>query len=171
MLQWFYCTFSHGHAILLAKEGIADMLFGIDTLYIWVGVIILCVAVEAFTLDLSAIWFAVGGVAALVAASLSLEVTAQLVIFVLFSAALLVLVRPICRRFLKTKNEPTNADRIIGETAIVTEQIDNIRETGAVKVLGSEWSARSTDGAVIPSGAQVKVVAIRGVKAVVEKVG
>ena len=146
------------------------MLFGIDTLYIWVGVIILCVAVEAFTLDLSAIWFAVGGVAALVAASLSLEVTAQLVIFVLFSAAL-VLVRPICRRFLKTKNEPTNADRIIGETAIVTEQIDNIRETGAVKVLGSEWSARSTDGTVIPSGAQVKVVAIRGVKAVVEKVG
>ena len=49
------------------------MLFGIDTLYIWVAVIILCVVVEVFTLDLSAIWFAVGGVAALVAASMSLE--------------------------------------------------------------------------------------------------
>lgn len=147
------------------------MLFGIDTLYIWVAVIIICVAIEAFTLDLSAIWFAVGGVAALVAASLSLEVVTQLVIFVLFSAALLVVVRPFCRRFLKTRNEPTNADRIIGRTAIVTEQIDNIRETGAVKVLGVVWSARSRDEMVIPAGTEVKIVEIRGVKAVVEKVG
>ena len=147
------------------------MLVGIDTLYIWVAVIIICVAIEAFTLDLSAIWFAVGGVAALVAASLSLEVVTQLVIFVLFSAALLVVVRPFCRRFLKTRNEPTNADRIIGKTAIVTEQIDNIRETGAVKVLGAVWSARSQDDVVIPVGTEVKIVEIRGVKAVVEKVG
>ena len=147
------------------------MLFGINTLYIWLAVIVLCVVIEALTLDLCAIWFAVGGVAALVAASLSLEVVTQLIIFVLFSAVLLVLMRPFCRRFLKTKKEPTNADRIIGETAYVTEQIDNIRETGAVKVLGAEWSARSRDDAIIPSGAKVKVVEIRGVKAVVEKVG
>ena len=147
------------------------MLFGIDTMFIWVAVIIICVAVEAFTLDLSAIWFAVGGVAALVAASLSLPVITQLVIFVLFSAALLVLVRPFCRRFLKTRKEPTNADRIIGETAIETEQIDNIRETGAVKVLGTEWSARSQDDSVIPCGPTVKVAEIRGVKAILQKVG
>ena len=147
------------------------MLFGINTLYIWLAVIVLCVVIEALTLDLCAIWFAVGGVAALVAASLSLEVVTQLIIFVLFSAVLLVLMRPFCRRFLKTKKEPTNADRIIGETAYVTEQIDNIRETGAVKVLGSDWSARSRDDSIIPSGAKVKVVEIRGVKAVVEKVG
>lgn len=147
------------------------MLFGINSLYIWMAVIIICVAVEAFTQDLSAIWFAVGGVAALIAASLSLEVPAQLVIFVLFSAALLALVRPFCRKFLKTKNEPTNADRIIGETAIVTEVIDNVHETGAVKILGTIWSARSVDDAVIPEGVAVKVVAIRGVKAMVQKVG
>ena len=147
------------------------MLFGINSLYIWMAVIIICVAVEAFTLDLSAIWFAVGGVAALIAASLSLEVPAQLVIFVLSSAALLALVRPFCRKFLKTKNEPTNADRIIGETAIVTEVIDNVHETGAVKILGTIWSARNVDDAVIPEGVAVKVVAIRGVKAMVQKVG
>ena len=133
------------------------MLFGINTLYIWLAVIVLCVVIEALTLDLCAIWFAV--------------VVTQLIIFVLFSAVLLVLMRPFCRRFLKTKKEPTNADRIIGETAYVTEQIDNIRETGAVKVLGAEWSARSRDDSIIPSGAKVKVVEIRGVKAVVEKVG
>ena len=40
------------------------MLFGIDSLYFWLAVIIISVAVEAFTLDLCAIWFAAGGVAA-----------------------------------------------------------------------------------------------------------
>ena len=147
------------------------MLFGISTLYIWVAVIILSVAVEAFTLDLSAIWFAVGGVAALVAASLSLEVEAQLIIFVLFSAALLVLVRPFCRKFLKTRKVPTNADRILGQTAVVTEQIDNIQGTGEIRLLGSVWSARSLDDTVIPCGATVRVAEIRGVKAMVQKVG
>ena len=72
---------------------------------------------------------------------------------------------------MKTKNEPTNADRIIGETAIVTEQIDNIHETGAVKILGTIWTARSVDDSVIAEGTTVKVVAIRGVKAMVQKVG
>ena len=47
------------------------MMFGIDSLYIWLAVIIISVAVEAFTLTLCGIWFAAGGVAALIAASLS----------------------------------------------------------------------------------------------------
>ena len=144
------------------------MLFGINALYVWVAVIILCVAVEAFTLDLTAIWFAVGGVAALVAASLSLSVSAQLVIFVVFSAVLLALLRPFCRRFLKPRNVPTNADRIIGQNAVVTQPIDNIQGTGEIKLPGSVWSAASADGSAIPAGSVVRIVAIRGVKAVVE---
>ncbi len=140
-----------------------------NSLFVWVAVIILGVVIEAFTLDLSAIWFAVGAVAALVAASIGLGLPAQLIIFVLFSAALLVLVRPFCRRFLRTKNEPTNADRIVGEPAIVVEEIDNMQATGEVKIFGQLWSARSADDSVIPAGAAVKVVAIRGVKAIVEK--
>ena len=144
------------------------MLFGINALYVWLAVIILFVAVEALTLDLTAIWFAVGGVAALVAASLSLSVSAQLVIFVVFSAVLLALLRPFCRRFLKTRNVPTNADRIIGQNAVVTQPIDNIQGTGEIKLSGSVWSAASADGSAIPAGSVVRIVAIRGVKAVVE---
>ena len=51
------------------------MMFGIDSLYIWLAVIIISVAVEAFTLTLCGIWFAAGGVAALIAASLSVGLT------------------------------------------------------------------------------------------------
>jgi len=144
--------------------------FGIDSLYVWVAVIIIGVAVEAFTLNLSAIWFAIGAVMSLIAASFGMSLSTQLIIFVLFSAALLIMVRPFCRKFLKTKNEPTNADRIIGEPAIVVQDINNVEETGEIKIFGQLWTARSADDSTIPKGATVRVTAIRGVKALVEKV-
>ena len=65
------------------------MMFGIDSLYIWLAVIIISVAVEAFTLTLCGIWFAAGGVAALIAASLSVGLMGQWIVFIVFSALLL----------------------------------------------------------------------------------
>lgn len=145
------------------------MMFGIDSLYVWLAVIIISVAVEAFTFALCGIWFAVGGVAALVAASLSVGLMGQWIVFVVFSALLLVLVRPFCRRFLGSRQQATNADRIIGQTAVVTEPIDNLMETGAVKIFGKIWTARSTTDTPIPIGTRVTVVEIRGVKAIVQQ--
>ena len=144
-------------------------MFGIDSLYVWMAVIIISVAVEAFTLTLCGIWFAVGGIAALIAASLSVGVMGQWIVFLVFSALLLILVRPFCHRFLGNRKQATNADRIIGETAVVTESIDNIQETGAVKVFGKVWTARSADGSQIAKGTAVKIVEIRGVKAIVQR--
>ncbi len=144
------------------------MMFGVDSLYVWLAVIIISVAVEAFTFALCGIWFAVGGVAALIAASLSVRLLGQWVVFVVFSALLLILVRPFCRRFLGTRQQATNADRIIGQTAVVIEPIDNIQETGAVKVCGKVWTARGADENRFPVGARVRVVEIRGVKAIVK---
>ena len=145
------------------------MMFGIDSLYMWLAVIIISVAVEAFTFTLCGIWFAVGGVAALVAASLSVGLMGQWIVFVVFSALLLILVRPFCRRFLGSHRQATNADRIIGQTAIVTEPIDNLLGTGAVKIFGKVWTARSTTDTPIPLGSKVTVVEIRGVKALVKQ--
>ena len=145
------------------------MMFGIDSLYIWPAVIIISVAVEAFTLTLCGIWFAAGGVAALIAASLSVGLMGQWIVFIVFSALLLVLVRPLCRRFLGSRQQATNADRIIGQIPpVVTEPIDNVLETGAVKINGKIWTARSTTDAQIAIGTRVTVVEIRGVKAIVK---
>ena len=94
----------------------------------------------------------------------------QLVIFVLLSAVMLLLVRPLFSRFLKAGRQATNADRIIGQSAVVTEPIDNLAETGAVRVLGKEWTARTKDGAPVPAGARVTILEIRGVKAIVQKI-
>lgn len=112
--------------------------------------------------------FAAGGVAALIVASLSVGLMGQWIVFIVFSALLLVLVRPLCRRFLGSRQQATNADRIIGQIAVVTEPIDNVLETGAVKINGKIWTARSTTDAQIAIGTRVTVVEIRGVKAIVK---
>lgn len=96
------------------------MMFGIDSLYIWLAVIIISVAVEAFTLTLCGIWFAAGGVAALIAASLSVGLIGQWIVFIVFSALLLVLVLSALPPFSLAARQPgDNADRIIGQTAVV----------------------------------------------------
>ena len=72
-------------------------------------------------------------------------------------------------RYIKPKKIPTNADSLIGETATVTEDIDNLSETGAAKIRGLVWTARSSDDGVrIESGKHVKVKEIRGNKLIVE---
>lgn len=136
---------------------------------LWIAVILVTVALEAATLTLSSIWFSVGGIAALIAASLGFGFGSQLVVFVLFSAALLVLVRPFCRRFLRSRGAATNADRVIGQTAVVTEEIRNVDAVGAVRVFGQVWTARSADGTDYPAGMQVVVREIQGVKVIVDK--
>lgn len=135
---------------------------------IWMLVIIASVAIEAMTLDLSALWFAVGGLAALILASFGVSMMPQLITFTIISALLLVLVRPFVRKFLKPKGARTNADRILGEEARVTVSIDNAAMQGEIRLLGQVWSARSADGSVIPQGAMVRILEIVGVKAIVE---
>ena len=139
-----------------------------STVVIWMLVIIASVAIEAVTLDLSALWFAVGGVAALLLASFGAALMPQLIIFTIVSALLLLLVRPAARKLLKPKGVRTNADRILGEEALVTVAIDNTAAQGEIRLMGQIWTARSANGSVIPQGARVRVLEIVGVKAIVE---
>ena len=64
----------------------------------------------------------------------------------------------------------TNAAGNIGREAIVTEAIDNLHETGAVRLSGVEWTARSADGSPVAVGTVVRIDAIEGVKLIVTPV-
>ena len=136
--------------------------------YVWLALAIVMGIVEGATYALVSVWFAGGAVAAFIAALLDVGIPAQLGIFVVVSAILLACLRPLARRRAAVKPEPTNADRILGMEAIVTEPIDNVAATGAVKVAGVEWSARSEGGAAIAAGTRVKILRISGVKVFVE---
>lgn len=134
----------------------------------WIVALVAFVVIEAITAQLVTIWFAVGSVAALIAEMLGAQVWLQWTIFVAVSAIVLVATRPFVKKLTKQKVQPTNADRCIGETAVVTERIDNISGKGAVKVNGIEWSARTQSGNTVEPGNTVKVIKIDGVKLIVE---
>lgn len=134
----------------------------------WIVALVAFVVIEALTAQLLTIWFAVGSVAALIAEMLGAEVWLQWTVFVAVSAVILIATRPFVKKLTKQKLQPTNADRCIGEIAVVTEKIDNIAGKGAVKVNGIEWSARTQSGKIIEPGNTVKVIKIDGVKLIVE---
>ena len=136
-------------------------------LIFWVILLVVFVVVEAITAQLTTIWFAAGAAAAIVAEMLGAEQWLQWVVFAIVSAIAVVATRPLVKKITAKRMEPTNADRCIGMTAIVTEEIDNVAGKGTAKVGGTAWTARSQNGEVIAQGSQVTVTAIEGVKIIV----
>ena len=136
--------------------------------YVWLVIAIGMGIVEGLTYSLVSVWFAGGAIAAFFAALFGGSFVVQLALFVAVSAVLLACLRPLARRRSAVKPVATNADRIIGMVGIVTEAIDNLHATGAVKVGSVEWTARSQDGGAIAAGTKVRILRISGVKVFVE---
>ncbi len=134
----------------------------------WLAAFIVFAIGEAVTVGLVSIWFAVGALAALFATALGAGLWLQITVFLGVSALALALFKPLSSKFLKPRVSATNADRVIGSAALVTETIDNTQAKGQVKVNGQVWSARSAQDIVIPAGTDVKVLRIEGVKVIVE---
>ncbi len=136
----------------------------------WLIALIVLLVGEAITIGLTFVWFAVGALGALIVSVLGGALWLQVVNFLALSGVTLALARPVFARFLKTSHAATNADRVIGQTAVVTEQIDNLSGTGQVNVAGQIWSARSAHDVVIPRETEVRVLKISGVKVLVEAI-
>lgn len=135
--------------------------------YFWVALMILFCAVEGATVQLVTIWFAAGALAAGLVQLCHGAFWLQVVVFLVVSAGLLALLRPLVRKHLNPKKMPTNVDSIIGTRGVVTVDIDNITAQGQVKLGALEWSARSATDSPIPAGTVVQVDRIEGVKAYV----
>ena len=137
---------------------------------IWLILLVVLVAGEAITVGLTFIWFAAGALGGLLVAVLGGAIWLQVVVFLILSAVTLILVRPAAAKLLTPGISPTNADRILSQIALVTEEIDNIAETGQVKLFGQVWSARSESGEIIPVQSRVRILRIEGVKVFVRLV-
>lgn len=149
---------------LFLKGGNSDM-----ATTVWIAAIIVFGVVEAATAGLTSIWFVLGSVAALIAAVCGGPLWLQLVLFFAVSVAALAATRPLVTKLLKKDIKPTNADRVLGGVARVTERIDNDVPTGAVYIDGKTWTARSDNGSVIEPGEMVRILRMEGVKLYVEK--
>lgn len=141
----------------------------INPIIIWLIMLILFALVEMMTLGLTTIWFAGGALGAIIVAAVDGPIVLQVVVFIIISLVMLVFTRPVAMKYFNKDRVKTNAESLIGKEAIVTADIDNLKNTGKATVNGMEWTARAAiNGMIIPAGAVVVVHEISGVKLMVE---
>lgn len=135
------------------------------TVFIWLGIMILLLVIEAFTVGLITIWFAAGAFAAMLACALGAGIFGQFVVFFVVSLILLYFTRPIALKYVNPHKIRTNYEDAVDKTVKITETVDNINGTGTAVLKGQEWSARAkTEGVILEEGTLAKVVAVEGVK-------
>ena len=110
----------------------------------WIILAIAFVIIEFGTVALISVWFVGGSLAAMAAALVGGPLWLQVLLFALVSLILLLLLRPFLHRFIDPHKTRTNVDAVIGQQALVTEDIDNLNGTGAIKLGGTVWTARSS---------------------------
>ena len=133
---------------------------------VWLAVIIILAVLESITINLTTIWFVASGLVALLLSFITDNYLIQFGVFVVLGVILLVTTKPLLQKSLKAKKEPTNAERIIGMTGIVTEKITR-NQNGEVKVDGKKWTAYADK--TINKDTPVKILKINGVKVKVEE--
>ena len=143
---------------------------------IWLGILALLLVVEAITAGLTTIWFAGGaliafcaGLVAAIACYAGANLTVQILLFLCVSLVLLIFTRPLAMKYFNKETIQTNANSLIGKKAVVIQEIDNLAQTGQVRINDIEWTARSADDEKIGEGTVVTIEEIRGVKLIVKQ--
>ena len=135
--------------------------------WIWLGLVITLTFIEVLTTNLVTIWYIVSALIALVLSFFVDNYLIQFSVFVIIGTVLLFTTRDYLLKLLVKNKEKTNLDRVIGMTAIVTEEISK-NNPGEVKVDGKKWTAVASKEIKVDS--TVKVLEIDGVKLKVEEV-
>lgn len=152
--------------ILSIIDGISDFHL---TMLLWGILIVVSIVVELITDELTIIWGTVGAIFALIAAALKAPVWLQLIIFFVFTISFLLIFRPIIEKNRKKETIHTNADRIIGMVAVVSESFKE-NSVGKVTVNGQTWRAIGVSNDEFFTGEKVQVEGITGTKVIVSKI-
>lgn len=148
------------------------MTFDFPLWALWLALVIIFIIIEACTMGLTTIWLAAGCLVAMIMELLGATWQAELVTMGIVSIVCFVLcliwIRPMLDKVGARKAVPTNFDRIIGKEGVVTTTINPEVDTGLIRVMGQVWSAKADQK--IYEGMKVKVIAVEGVKAMVEPI-
>lgn len=140
-----------------------------EMMMFWLIILIVAIVAEVLTMGLTTIWFAGGALVAILTTVVRGPVWLQVVLFFLVSFLLLFFTRPIAVKYFNKDRVKTNVESLMGKQAIVTSEINNLQGIGQVTVGSQEWSARSREErGSIPVGTVVNILAVSGVKLIVE---
>ena len=139
--------------------------------WMWIGIIIAAIAVEATTDQLVSIWFVPGAIIATVIDAFVSNILLEVLVFLVISIVGIFFFRRLFTTRFKSSDTRTNVDAIVGEKCLVTEKIDTFAGCGQVKVKGQVWSARgAADDDVFEPGVTLQVIAIEGVKLICKEI-
>jgi membrane protein implicated in regulation of membrane protease activity len=123
-------------------------------------------AAEMLSGDFFLLMIGVGALAGAGAEAVFGSTLVSVAVFAVVSIGLVTFARPWLKHRMHGELVRTNADALIGRTAVAVSLVDH--HGGQVKLDGDVWSARSFQGeAAIEPGASVTVVEIAGATAVV----
>lgn len=135
---------------------------------IWFVFAAIFIVGEILTAGFFLLWFGIGAAVAGILAILGFNAGWQWGAFIVVSGILFAISRRFAERFTKKQPPGIGADRFIGEVGVVLEEIDNIKNTGRVRIEKEEWRADSATGEIIKEGEKVKVVRMDGTHVVVK---
>lgn len=137
----------------------------------WLGVFILLLLVEAGTMALTTVWFAVGAFGAILVSLIGVPLWVEIAVFLGLSFTVLFFYRPLAVKYVNAKRVRTNVEEMVGKEGKITERVDNLSQSGRMLLKGMDWAARTeSDESTIEVGTIVKVLKVEGVKLIVEQV-
>ncbi len=137
-------------------------------MFFWIFIIVVAFIIEVNTLDLISIWFSLGAIVAFIASLMGFSEMTQMWIFIVSTFGLLLLTRPLAKKYMIKNTIKTNADRLIGKIAKVTKAVLP-GERGEVKIDGKFWLSFSQQDVIFEVNERVEVLAIEGVKLLIGK--
>ncbi|MBQ0039481.1 MAG: NfeD family protein [Treponema sp.] len=138
--------------------------------WVWVGILVVSIIVEASTMALTTIWAAIASIPLIFIARGSMPIKWQILIFIFLTAILAFLTRPFVVKFLRTgKQSEGNINSLDGQTVLCVSPISEFK-FGEVKTKnGVVWTAKSEDGTEIPSDSVCTVSRVEGNTLVVKQ--
>lgn len=143
----------------------------LDVWHIWVIVALVFGILEIFTPSFIAFSIAIGCLFAALGAGLEVSFKIQLLLFSVGTAVSFFGVRPFMLKVAQRKNlsVKTNVDALVGKTGRVTEQINNLLNTGRAAVEGDDWRVVSDDDTTIESGEAIEVIKVDSTRLIVKR--
>ncbi|MFC1668564.1 NfeD family protein [Chlamydiota bacterium] len=138
--------------------------------WLWILAASFFVITEIFTPTFFLFWFGIGALIAALFCVFNFGIIWQWSSFIITSFILLLLSRKFADRVSGKQPPGIGANRIIGKTAQVIEEINPKNDEGRVKINGDEWRAKSIDNTIIEKGESVTILSIDGTKAIVKKI-
>ena len=137
--------------------------------FFWLAAAVFFLVVEASTVSMTSVWFAIGAAAALLTCLFTGSLRAQALVFIVVSALCLLAFRPLAAK-LRQKITPTNGDRNLGREATVLTTV-TAEVPGRVRLDGVDWNARCvTPGDRLEPGERCRITEIHSTLLLVEPV-